>query len=147
MEEIITDDYSKTKELGFLTALKVLDEKDNEKAIVIVLNGELGAGKTTFLQGFANGLGIKRKIQSPTFIIMNHFKIKDSRFKDYYHFDCYRLGSEQDMDFLDFDNLINDPSNIICIEWGENIKGVLPERRIDITFKVIDDKQRKIIIK
>jgi len=147
MEEYILENDKETKELGFLTAQNILDEGSIGKAVVIVLEGELGAGKTTFLQGFAKGLGIRERIQSPTFIIMNRFKIKDKYFKDYYHFDCYRLDSEKDMEIFDFKDLILNPHNIICIEWGSNIYKALPSERIDISIDVTEEKKRKIIIK
>jgi tRNA threonylcarbamoyl adenosine modification protein YjeE len=147
MEEFITDDFSKTENLGLLTARKVLDEPICEKAIVFVLEGELGAGKTTFLQGFAKGLGIRLKIQSPSFVIMNHFKLKNNKFKDYYHFDCYRLKSEEDVVIFDLEKLFNNPKNIICFEWGSNIKKILPKGKKEIDFKVLKDNKRKIIIK
>ena len=147
MEEYILKNDKETKELGFLTAQNILDEGSIGKAVVIVLEGELGAGKTTFLQGFAKGLGIRERIQSPTFIIMNRFKIKDKYFKDYYHFDCYRLDSEKDMEIFNFKDLVLDFHNIICIEWGSNIYKALPSERIDILIKVTEEKKRKIIIK
>lgn len=146
MEEFKTTTFEETKELGFLTAQKILNEEILAKAIVIVLDGELGAGKTTFLQGFAKGLGIKSKIQSPTFIIMNRVKLKNKKYKNFYHFDCYRLDSEKDIEFLDFKEIVNNPENIVCVEWGSKIKKSLPKNIINIKFKVLKNNQRKITI-
>jgi tRNA threonylcarbamoyladenosine biosynthesis protein TsaE len=147
MEKITTVDFKETENLGLLNAQKILSQEVIEKPVVIVLNGELGAGKTTFLQGFAKGLDIKQKIQSPTFLIMNRFRIRSEKFKNFYHFDCYRLDSEKDLEFLDFKKIISDPENIICIEWGNKIKKVLPKNTIKIDFKVLKNNNRQISIK
>lgn len=118
------------------TALK------KKSAVIIGLQGELGGGKTTFLQGFAKGLGVKDKILSPTFVIFKKFKIKD---KNFYHFDCYRVG-DKDILELGFKDIVSDPKNIVAIEWANNIKKIMPKNTIWIDFKFIDDKTRKIIM-
>lgn len=107
---------------------------------VLGLQGNLGSGKTTFLQGFAKGLGIKEKVLSPTFVIMK-------RFGNFYHIDCYRLKNEKDILELGFREVISDPKNIVAIEWPEKIKKILPETTIYIKFRFVSDKTREIIFK
>jgi tRNA threonylcarbamoyladenosine biosynthesis protein TsaE len=139
--DIISNNFSETKEFGEKLA-KDIRSCYTEKAIVISLKGELGAGKTTFVQGFALGLGIKKKILSPTFIIMNKFKVKPNRY--FYHFDCYRIEDVKELKALEFKEIISNSSNIVVIEWGEKIKKALPKNVMEIKFKVLEENKRKI---
>lgn len=116
-----------------------MKKQPNKYALVIALFGELGSGKTTFTQGFARGLGIKGKIISPTFIIMR-------RHKNFYHFDAYRLKNEKDILALGWKEIINNPGNIVLIEWAEKIKKILPRKCVKIYFEHVDKNKRKIII-
>ncbi len=140
--EYLTENYLETQEIGRDLAEEI---KKGSRAIVFGLKGDLGAGKTTFLQGFAEGLGIKEKIISPTFVIMNRFNIKGD-FKNFYHLDCYRIEKAKEMENLGFEEIINNPKNIVCIEWPEKIKSILPKDMILIKFKILDGDKREIII-
>lgn len=128
----------------------------NKEATVIGLVGDLGAGKTSFAQGFAKGLGIKERILSPTFIILKRFQVspKDKptgqagfRFQDFYHIDCYRTESPKEILSLGFKEIIANPKNIIIIEWADMIKKIMPENTIWIELKFVDKKKRKIMLK
>jgi len=121
-------------------------QKPGNTAVVLGLRGELGSGKTTFLQGFAEGLGIKEKILSPTFILMKRFKIYDLRFKNFYHIDCYRLKNEKDSRHLGFKEIVSNPENIVAIEWPERIRSLLPRNKILIKFDHINKTTRKLTI-
>lgn len=101
--------------------------------IIISLEGDLGAGKTTFTQGFAGGLGIREKIQSPTFVILKIYDIPKSR-KNFIHVDAYRLKAE-DFKILGWKEFIKNPENIILVEWGNRIKKILPKKTIRILFE------------
>lgn len=117
---------------------------------VICLYGDLGYGKTTFMQGFARGLGLEGRIISPTFIIMRSYqansKIQDSRFKNFYHIDLYRINTEQEIIDLGLFELLNNSENIIAIEWPEKMGKLLPKNRIDIIFEYLGEDKRKIVI-
>lgn len=141
----LTKNSNQTKELGRILAKKIKLKK-NSKALVLGLKGELGGGKTTFLQGFARGLGIKQRILSPTFVILKRFKIKDLRFKNFYHIDCYRLNRDKEILALGFKEIISDKKNIVAVEWAERIKKILPKDAIWIKFDFIDENKRKITI-
>ncbi|MFA5080212.1 MAG: tRNA (adenosine(37)-N6)-threonylcarbamoyltransferase complex ATPase subunit type 1 TsaE [Candidatus Paceibacterota bacterium] len=147
MEEFVLSGFKGTEELGVKMAQNFLDIDNLKTALVIILEGELGAGKTTFLKGFARGLGINQNIQSPTFIIMNRFSLKGKRYKNFFHLDCYRIENEKEMNCLNFEEIVKDKKNIICIEWGNKIIKILPKKRIDIIFKVMGENKRKIKIK
>ena len=121
-----------TKQFGHDLAESLLGEKHRlaKAATVIALRGDLGAGKTTFTQGFFRGIGIRRNPISPTFVIMRRYETPKSkiprRFTNVYHFDAYRLKKEEDVEVLEFGRIMADPKNMVLVEWPEKIKGVLP---------------------
>ena len=127
-----------------MLAKEILKAKIKKNSFFLALEGDLGGGKTTFLQGFAKGLGIKQKITSPTFLIMRRFPISGSRFRNFYHFDCYRIKSPSEIFALGFKEVIASPGNIIAVEWAENIRKILPWDIFLIKFGFIDKKTRKI---
>src|SRR3989344_8618526 len=107
-----------------------------EKGIhVICLYGELGSGKTTFVQGFARGLGITTRLLSPTFIIVRRYQAP-RRFSFLYHLDLYRLSGEKELEGLGIPEILADTSSIVLIEWAEKLGDLMPEKRIDIHFMV-----------
>lgn len=108
-----------------------------KKALIIGLIGELGSGKTVFAQGFARGLGIREKIVSPTFILMR-------KHGNFYHVDAYRIKKPKEIIDLGWKELINNPQNIILIEWAEKIKKILPRGCIKIKFEHVNRNKRKI---
>jgi len=138
---------NQTKNLGKKLAQNILKFSLKKRAIVIALKGELGSGKTTFLQGFAKGLGIKDKILSPTFVILRKFQIPASIFKYFYHIDCYRIKKPEELLTLGFKEVISDPKNIVAIEWAEKVNKILPPESIVLDFKFGGGKEREVIIK
>lgn len=111
---------------------------------VILLTGELGAGKTVLCKGIAKGLNIKSQVVSPTFTIMNEY------FGDYKfcHFDAYRLESEDEAAEAGLTDFIGDSDTVCAVEWWQNIKGLFDGcRTIDITINKIDDKSREVTVK
>lgn len=105
---------------------------------VVLLNGEMGAGKTVFCQGVARGLGIADEVLSPTYAYMNDYEGK------LYHFDCYRLkdgGQAEGLGLCDY----FDAGGICLIEWAENIRSVLPERVKTVTIEKKGEEGRKIV--
>ena len=125
----------------------LLSKRNRQKALVIALMGDLGGGKTTFIKGFAKGLGIKEKVLSPTFVILKKFSIFNSRFSIFYHIDCYRLDSPQELFNLGFQEIISSPQNIVAIEWAEKVKRILPKDTIWLKFEFINQNTRKIIFR
>lgn len=147
-------------------ARELLFPERSRRAIIIALSGELGSGKTTFTQGFMKALGVEHHITSPTFIVFRKYSIKGGRtsqilrFKKYpevrppkiesrfaYHFDLYRLDKPQDVLKLGFKKIINNPQNIVLIEWPEIIKKQLPKNTIWVYFSHNKKlNERKIIL-
>jgi tRNA threonylcarbamoyladenosine biosynthesis protein TsaE len=111
--------------------------------IFLAFYGDLGAGKTTFIQGLAKGLGIEKRIISPTFIIMRHYKIDRGNF---YHVDLYRTQSKHDLLGIGLDEILQDENNIVALEWSEKIGELMPKKRIEIKLKYLNDNQREIRI-
>lgn len=121
--------------------------KDLAKKIpsrIIALTGDLGAGKTVFVQGFAQGLKIKDKIISPTFVLIRQHKIPNS-IKVLYHIDLYRLDNERHFKELGLEEIWSDPNNIILIEWAEKIKQ-LPRGAVKISIQKEGPNKRNFII-
>ncbi len=106
-----------------------------KNALVFALTGDLGSGKTTFVQGFLKALGIRKKITSPTFVIFKRFKVKGLRFKNIYHIDCYRIQKPNDLLILGLKEILNNPQNIVLIEWAEKVKRILPKNTIWLKFE------------
>jgi tRNA threonylcarbamoyladenosine biosynthesis protein TsaE len=137
-QKFITNSAKETQELGKKMAREILLQKPRKIATILALQGDLGGGKTSFLQGFAKGLGIKEKILSPTFVIMK-------RFGNFYHFDCYRINKPEEILELGFGEIISNPENIVAIEWPEKIKKLLPKNSIIIKLKFINQNKREIL--
>ncbi|MEK7452934.1 MAG: tRNA (adenosine(37)-N6)-threonylcarbamoyltransferase complex ATPase subunit type 1 TsaE [Patescibacteria group bacterium] len=151
MNIIITKNSEETRSIASEMAKNILSVQSQDKlAVVIALEGVLGAGKTTFTQGFAEGLGLKDDVRSPTFVILKEYHMelsdKNLRFKNFYHIDCYRLKDEKDIKDIGLSEILKNPENIILIEWAGNIKKALPKNCIKIKFYYISENKRKISI-
>lgn len=112
---------------------------------VISLDGDLGAGKTTFAKGFALGMGIKDTITSPTFTIMNEYQGEKMPL---YHFDMYRLSSCEEAINCGFEEYfdLTKLKGVVLVEWAKNVEGLLPALHIVISFKKIEENIREIAI-
>ena len=149
MFKILSVGAGETKKFARLLAKKVLPRPSKgSSALIIALTGDLGSGKTTFIQGFCKGIGIKRRITSPTFVIMKKFSIFNFQFSNLYHLDCYRIQKPKELLKLGLKEIINNPQNIVLIEWAEKIKKLLPRETIWIKFEHgKKENERKIIAK
>ena len=113
---------------------------------IFCLHGNLGSGKTTFIQGAARALKIKNKILSPTFVIMKDFPLS-APFKKFYHIDCYRIEKPKEILNLGFKEIIKNPGNLVFIEWPERIKKIIPKNSVWLEFEVKGKNKRGIRIK
>ncbi len=130
-----------TQKIASDLAKKIIKTK---KGAVIALEGELGAGKTTFIQGFAKALGINSKVKSPTFVLMKKYKVSNQT--DLYHLDCYRIGDYKDLRIPELKEIFEISHDIVLIEWAERIKKVIPKKHIKIHIDHIDKNTRKLLI-
>ncbi|TSC96142.1 MAG: putative ATP/GTP hydrolase [Parcubacteria group bacterium Athens1014_26] len=134
---MISKSKIQTQKFAAGLAKKIL-KQPIKNTVVLALSGELGSGKTTFVQGFMKGLGVKHHITSPTFIIFRKHKIEGMCFGYVYHFDLYRIEKSKEIIDLGFKKIINPPTsefkNLILIEWPEKIKNILPKDTMWIEF-------------
>jgi tRNA threonylcarbamoyladenosine biosynthesis protein TsaE len=144
--EIILKSVQETSKLAKKIALDCLKSGVGNRARVIGLYGELGAGKTTFTQSFAKALGIREKVVSPTFVIEKIYKLKGKKFKHLIHIDAYRIENNKELEHLGWDEVINNPENIIIVEWADKVEGLLPKDCIKIKIEHVDESKRKIKI-
>ena len=119
-------------------------KKPHLGALIICLYGDLGAGKTVFVQGLGEFLSLKEKINSPTFVIGRKYQLDNNEFENFFHFDFYRLEDIKDLDWLNWSDIINNRKNVIIIEWPERIEKFLPKERFNLSFEVLDEKTRNI---
>ena len=114
-------------------------ESEKFPNMVICLNGELGSGKTLFVKGIAQALGINESITSPTFTIVKEY---DGELP-LYHFDVYRLdGNTEGVGIEEYFK----KGGVVAIEWANTIQDILPEERLDIKFKVVGENKRVLVI-
>jgi len=137
--EIITKSAQETQSLGKKIGL------DLKSGSLLALYGELGSGKTTFIQGLAKGLGIKKRILSPTFVFIRPYPLSPQG--TFYHVDLYRINEVTEATGLGLEEIFADPEAITVIEWAERIKEILPQKRREIFFDYLDENQRRIKIK
>ncbi|HSX58250.1 MAG TPA: tRNA (adenosine(37)-N6)-threonylcarbamoyltransferase complex ATPase subunit type 1 TsaE [Candidatus Saccharimonadales bacterium] len=115
-----------------------------QKPTVVALSGELGSGKTTFTQGVAASLGLKRRALSPTFVFWRSYKLSDSRFKNLEHFDLYRCESLQDVRSTGLSEVLERADSLVLIEWPEIAKELLPTETVWVRFEKKGENEREI---
>ena len=118
--------------------------KTIEMGSIISLNGDLGAGKTTFAQGFARGMGVKQHVGSPTFKLVSEYPGEKMKL---FHVDCYRLSGIEDFLNMGGENLLIPESGVCLFEWASIIERVLPDNTIIIDFIRFKDNSNKRLIK
>ncbi len=109
-----------------------------KNGMIIILNGDLGAGKTFFIKQVLQKFGITNS-NSPTFAIVNEY----SGDKVFYHFDFYRINRETELHDIGIEDYYNDEQSIIFIEWGNLFPHIIPKKRIEITISFINEKVRE----
>lgn len=134
--EIRSKSSRQTKELGKNTAKKL------HPGDVIAFYGDLGSGKTTFIQGLIEGFSITQRVTSPTFVLLKMY-ISPKKVS-IFHVDLYRLESNQDISSVGVTDLLTDKSAIVLIEWAEKMEALLPKDTKKITFTHVGEEERQI---
>lgn len=134
-DSFVTRSAVETKKIASRLAGEIAHIR-SDRARVIALTGDLGAGKTTFAQGFAHALGVKDIIQSPTFVLMKIYSLKRKKdIKHLVHLDAYRMESVKEAEHLGLKEILKDKDAVILIEWAERIKKILPKDAMWIYFE------------
>jgi len=113
---------------------------------ILALSGPLGAGKTTFIKGAVNYFLPGKRVLSPTFIIVRHYYPQHSLIKHLLHVDLYRLQDTVQIQDLGLDEFFALPQTVVLIEWADRMGQLLPQRRIDVNFKIRSANTREILI-
>jgi len=119
----------------------------SEKAVVLALSGELGAGKTTFVKTLARELGVNEVVTSPTFTLMKSYETSNENWTHLIHMDAYRIEDLTELKPLRFEELLTKPGVLFCIEWANKIAPALPPDTIWMQFEnTADDVVRTVRI-
>ncbi len=116
---------------------------------LVCLNGDLGSGKTTFVQGVSAGWGSLDSVSSPTFVLVNVYRRSNGAQtgkaeQRLYHLDAYRLSGSEEAAALDLDNLLD--SGPMVVEWADRIRQALPEECLTIRMRYVDEEQRDLVL-
>ena len=117
---------------------------NKETATLVTLSGELGAGKTAFTKVVARTLGVLDTVNSPTFVLEKIYQLPQSPFNRLVHIDAYRLKKGSDLAPLGFSALVQDPQNLMLLEWPEKVEDALPKAHHTISIVLNTDNSRTI---
>ena len=155
--EVLSKSLAETKAVAKDFLAKIGDLGKKNLATIVGLHGDLGSGKTTFTQAVAEIMGVEERVTSPTFVIMKNYQIscqglpltqgKGNPFylwKRLIHIDAYRLDKAEELAKLNWQEIIQNPDNLVLLEWPERVAEILPPDLISINFKFIDEATRQI---
>ena len=128
-----------TKKLGQELAKEILKRK-GEAAFVVFLDGDLGTGKTTLVKEIIFALGVKEKVKSPTFTIIEPYELNN---ENIYHVDLYRIIDPSELEIIGLREYLNESNAIIFIEWPEKSYGYLKKFDLKISLKHLSENERK----
>lgn len=149
-KRVLTKSAKETQRLAGCIFRELAKLSGRGRAAVIGFSGELGAGKTTLIQGLARALGIKEKIQSPTFVLMKIYVLPRTGklpWKFMVHADVYRIEQKKEILALGLERILKDPANLVVIEWAERIKKYLPKNTLWVELKHKGGNHRHVIVK
>ena len=137
--EYITNSADETIDLGRRLAAELSPPK------LVLLRGDLGAGKTTMVKGIAEAFGTASQddVTSPTFTLIHEYRGPEV---SVYHIDLYRIDTQRELETLGLDELISDDRNLVLIEWGEKFPVLVKERDLEIAIERTGPEERKIRI-
>ena len=127
----------------FLNKIKPI----KNRATVVGLYGDLGVGKTAFTQIVGEILKIKKKVNSPTFVIMKRYELDNINYENLFHLDAYRLKNEKELLLLGWEEIVSNPKNLIFIEWPENVIKVMPKKHHKVSISHTKEGHRNFNIK
>lgn len=140
--------YLVSQPTDFSEVINDILESSNFKdtPLIITLEGDLGAGKTTFTQELGKKLGVSEPVTSPTFTIMKQYPLSGGIADSLIHIDAYRIESEEEVAPLHFESLFVKPRTIICIEWPSHIESIIPDTAIKVSISIKEKEERLVEI-
>lgn len=118
----------------------------HDRATLLGLSGELGAGKTAFTKEVARALGVRGEVTSPTFVIEKRYSTGDTRFPSLVHIDAYRLAGPEELERIGFRETTSIPGRLVILEWPEIVAGALPQDMSVITLRSGANQERIVIL-
>lgn len=143
---LVSESPQDTQAIAAKLAQRLLDRMPGSTATIVALRGDLGAGKTTFVQGMARALGVSKLPKSPTFNLAKRYDVPGTSYS-LWHLDCYRLSSHKDLAAMDMHAVFADPNTIVLIEWPERIGDGLPRDHVEVHMTHEGGDARGIVIK
>ena len=137
-EVIISKSETETENAGFRLAGSLA------RGSVVLLWGDLGAGKTVFSRGFARGLGITEVVSSPTYTIVQEYELPEGG--RLYHLDLYRISGVDAALAFGVDEFLDDPRAVALVEWPGRIEGILSRSAVNVKLEYLSDRERRITI-
>lgn len=137
MKQYISRSVEQTKQIAYDLAKTFVGGE------TLLLEGDLGAGKTHFAKGLAEGLGIADTVTSPTFTLHNVYEGGRLTFN---HFDFYRVDDPEEVEMLGLCEYFSTPDGVAAIEWSANVKNLLPTKCITVNIAKLSDTERQIIV-
>jgi len=144
--EKVSKNIEDTRQIAILFVDKVI-KRGSKKALIVGLSGDLGVGKTSFTQMVSKYLGIKKRVNSPTFVIMKKYPIKYMQYRFLFHLDAYRLKNEKELLHLGWKEILENKENLVLIEWPENTKKAMPKDSVLINIFHTEEGHRSFKIK
>ena len=138
--------FTVTTPEDFQEVITFILENTTHNSLLLALQGDLGAGKTTFTQQLAAYFGVVESVTSPTFTIMKMYELQHERFDQLVHIDAYRLEDEAEAVPLRLQEIMSQPRTVACLEWPEQIPGVIPPDAIKISITINPDESRQVTI-
>ena len=138
--EVLSKSTTDTKELAGSVA------KSLKPGAVLALYGDLGSGKTTFTTYLVHALGIEKRVQSPTFVLLREYAGGSGKITKVHHLDLYRVESKEGLSDLGIQELFEEKAAITVIEWPEIAEEALPEDTLKIYFEYVGEGERKICV-
>jgi tRNA threonylcarbamoyladenosine biosynthesis protein TsaE len=127
--------------------LQMENTRDSERAVVLAFEGDLGAGKTTFVKELAKQIGIVETVTSPTFVVMRHYETDHHLYKEMIHIDAYRFESELESSPLHLNQYVVKPDLIVCIEWPSRLPEFMSSNpHFTIVLRVVSDEERELVL-
>jgi tRNA threonylcarbamoyladenosine biosynthesis protein TsaE len=121
-------------------------ESSPERATVVGLVGDLGAGKTTFVQALARELGVREPVTSPTFVLEKRYPLSGQAFRHLVHLDAYRLNTPDELIKIGWADLLAEAETLVLVEWADKITPILPRDAQLVKFKFVDETTREITL-